>query len=287
MTERFLPPPPAPRAAAFFDLDRTLISGSSTFTFGVAAWRASLLDGRRLTGDAVRALSFRLFGASDERSAATRDRMLDAIRDVPEVDLAALNGVILPRLVEQVRPESRRLIEMHRTAGREQWIVSASAQGIVEPLAHAIGMTGGIGTRVTVRDGVFTGELDGPFVYGEGKVVAIRTIARERHYDLERCYAYSDSISDQPMLELVGHPVAVNPDRDLEALARSRGWPIVIFAERRKRILTASTIAGGMLGLAATAYGFGLQRGRDAGRANGRADGHTDAGRSARRSLFR
>ena len=262
MAERFSPPPARPRAAAFFDLDRTLISGSSTFTFGVAAWRASLLDGRRLRGDAVRALSFRLFGASDERSASTRDRLLDAIRDVPEEDLAALNGVILPRLVEQVRPESRELIEMHRAEDREQWIVSASAQGIVEPLAHAIGMTGGIGTRIAVRDGVYTGELDGPFVYGDGKVEAIRAIAEERHYDLERCFAYSDSISDRPMLELVGHPVAVNPDRGLETLARARGWPIVIFARRTKRILTASTLAGGMLGLAASAYGLGMQRGR-------------------------
>lgn len=262
MAERFSPPPARPRAAAFFDLDRTLISGSSTFTFGVAAWRASLLDGRQLRGDAVRALSFRLFGASDERSASTRDRLLDAIRDVPEDDLAALNGVILPQLVEQVRPESRELIEMHRAEDREQWIVSASAQGIVEPLAHAIGMTGGIGTRIAVRDGVYTGELDGPFVYGEGKVEAIRAIAEGRHYDLERCFAYSDSISDRPMLELVGHPVAVNPDRGLETLARARGWPIVIFARRTKRILTASTLAGGMLGLAASAYGLGMQRGR-------------------------
>jgi len=210
----------------------------------------------------VRALSFRLFGASDERSASTRDRLLGAIRGVAEEDLAALGSVILPRLVDQVRPESRDLIEMHRSVGREQWIVSASSQGIVEPLAHAIGMTGAIGTRVAVRDGIYTGELDGPFVYGEGKVEAIRAIADARGYDLERCYAYSDSISDQPMLELVGHPVAVNPDRGLEALARARGWPIVIFARRTKRILGASTLAGSMLGLAASAYGAGLQRGR-------------------------
>jgi len=260
--ERFVPPPSAPNAAAFFDLDRTLISGSSTFTFGVAAWRASLLEGRQLTGDAVRALSFRLFGASDERTRQTRDRLLDAIRGTDEVDLAQLSHTIVPRLVEQVRPESRELIEWHREAGRDQWIVSASAQGIVDPLAHAIGMTGGIGTRVQVKEGTFTGELDGPFVYGEGKVVAIRAIARERGYDLSRCYAYSDSISDRPMLELVGHPVAVNPDRDLETLARARGWPIVIFARRAKRIATASTLVGTMMGLAVTAYGYGLRRGR-------------------------
>lgn len=263
MTEPFEPPPSRPRAAAFFDLDRTLISGSSTFTFGVAAWRASLLDGRQISGDAVRALSFRLYGASDERSASTRDRLLGAIRGTCVEDLDGLNDVIVPRLVEQVRPESRELIEMHRAAGREQWIVSASAQGIVDPLARAIGMTGGIGTRVAVRDGAYSGELDGPFVYGEGKVEAIEAIASARDYDLARCYAYSDSISDRPMLELVGHPVAVNPDRALEQLARSRGWPIVIFSRRAKRIVTASTLAGGLIGLAATAYGYGVHRGKE------------------------
>jgi phosphoserine phosphatase len=124
-------------------------------------------------------------------------------------------------------------------------------------------MTGGIGTRIAVRDGVFTGELDGPFVYGPGKVEAISAIAEARAYDLTRCYAYSDSISDRPMLEMVGHPVAVNPDRGLEQLARSRGWPIVIFARRAKRIVTASTLAGGLLGVAATAYGYGVHRGRE------------------------
>ena len=97
--ERFQPPPRAPHAAAFFDLDRTLISGSSTFTFGVAAWRASLVEGRRLRGDAVRALSFRLFGASDERTASTRDRLLDAIQGASEADLAQLSFAIVPRLV--------------------------------------------------------------------------------------------------------------------------------------------------------------------------------------------
>jgi len=261
VTDRPGPAPTGPRGAAFFDLDRTLISGSSSFTFAAAAWRASLLEGRQIRRDAVRALSFRLFGASDERSAQTRDRLLDAIRGARVDDLAELGVVILPRLVDQVRPESRELIEMHHAAGREQWIVSASSQEIVDPLARAVGMTGGIGTRLEVVDGVYTGELDGPFVYGEGKVEAIMAIVNERGYDLGRCYAYSDSVSDLPMLELVGHPVAVNPDRALEALARARGWPVVIFARRAKRIATASTLAGGLLGVAATAYSLGVQRG--------------------------
>ena len=262
MTEPFHPPPPAPHSAAFFDLDRTLISGSSTFAFGIAAWRAELLDGRRLSIDAVRALSFRLFGASDERALDTRQRMLDAIRDAPVADLAALEHVIVPRLIDQVRPESRELVEMHRDAGRDTWIVSASGMGIVEPLARAVGMTGGVGTRLATADGRYTGELDGPFVYGEGKVEAVRALAQERGYDLRLSYAYSDSASDVPLLELVGHPVAVNPDRELETLARARGWPVVVFARRAKRVATVTTLATTALGIALAAYGAGHQRGR-------------------------
>lgn len=261
MTEPFSPPPPAPRAAAFFDLDRTLISGSSTFAFGVAAWRAELLDGRRLSVDAARALSFRLFGATDERALDTRQRMLDAIRDAPVAELAALEHVIVPRLIDQVRPESRELVEMHRDAGRDTWIVSASGEGIVAPLARAVGMTGGVGTRLATADGRYTGELDGPFVYGEGKVEAVRALADERDYDLRLSYAYSDSASDVPLLELVGHPVAVNPDRELELLARARGWPVVVFARRAKRIATATTLATTAVGIALAAYGAGHQRG--------------------------
>ena len=115
--------------------------------------------------------------------------------------------------------------------------MSAAPQEIVEPLAHSLGMTSGIGTRSDVVDGVYTGELDGPFCYGEGKVQAMREIADWQGYDLSQCYAYSDSASDLPMLEAVGHPVAVNPDGKLERHARRHGWPIVIFSQRTKSVI--------------------------------------------------
>src|SRR5690606_23830390 len=130
--------------------------------------------------------------------------------------------------------EARRLVDIHRHAGRATYIVSAAPREIVEPLAVALGMTGGVGTCGEVDDGIYTGRLDGPFCYGEGKVEAIRELARWEGFDLGQCYAYSDSASDLPMLSAVGHPVAVNPDSKLERHARTHGWPVVIFSQRTK-----------------------------------------------------
>ena len=127
-------------------------------------------------------------------------------------DLVALNAEVLPKLLAKIRPEARRLLDLHRHAGRNTYIVSAAPVEIVEPLARSLGMTAGIGTRGEVVDGVYTGELDGPFCYGAGKVEAMQEIARWDGLDLGQCYAYCDSASDLPMLEAVGHPVAVNPD---------------------------------------------------------------------------
>lgn len=249
-------------AAAFFDLDRTLIAGSSAFAFGVAAWRADLVETDALVRDATRALSFRLFGATDERTDEVRERMLGAVVGAARDELVALNEELVPRLLGRVRPESRALIDLHHAEGRESWIVSASPHELVEPLAGAIGMTGAIGTRSEVVDGRYTGALDGPFVYGPGKAEAIGALADERGYDLRLSYAYSDSVSDLPMMELVGHPVAVNPDRALERVARTRGWPIVVFAQRTKRVIGATSAIAGAAAIAGATYAVGRRHGR-------------------------
>jgi len=251
------------RAAAFFDLDRTLISGASPATFAVAAWRGGMLDGGLLARDALGAVMFRLFGASDETSNASRDRILEIVRGTRRDELVALNEVVIPTLLDKIRPESHGLIEMHHEAGRDTYIVSASPQELVGALASALGMTGGIGTRAAVDDaGHYTGLLDGPFVYGEGKVEAIADLASDRGYDLRLSYGYSDSASDLPMLDLVGHPVAVNPDSALESVAQQRGWPIVIFSRRTKRVIKTTTAISGAIGLASTTYAVGRRHGR-------------------------
>ena len=210
-------------SAAFFDLDRTLISGSSAFVLGIAAWRGKLVPTHQFLRDAAGAVAFKFAGASDETSEGVRDRILGAVKGVRLDDLVALNADIVPKLMAMVRPEAARLLEQHRHAGRATYIVSASPVELVEPLAKALGMTAGIGTRSAIVDGVYTGELAGPFCYGPGKVEAISELARWEGLDLGQCWAYSDSASDLPLLEAVGHPVAVNPDSKLERFAGQRG----------------------------------------------------------------
>lgn len=257
MTESVQLPTHGP-SAAFFDLDRTLIAGSSAFMFGVAAWRAGMMSAGQLVRDGLGALSFKLLGDLGGNSAErVRERILGAVRGTARDDLLSLNEVILPKLLERVRPESKELVESHRRRGRATYIVSASPIEIVEPLAAALGMTHGIGTRSEIVDGCYTGELEGPFCYGTGKVEAIVELARWEGFDLQQCYAYSDSISDLPMLEAVGHAVAVNPDSKLERVARRHGWPVVIFNRRTKSVIRRTTAGLGTAALAAGSFTAG------------------------------
>ncbi|MFM7686035.1 MAG: HAD family hydrolase [Actinomycetota bacterium] len=246
-------------SAAFFDLDRTLISGSSAFVLGVAAWRGKLVPTSQFARDAFDALAFRLAGASDDTSMGVRDRILGAVRGVRVDDLVALNTDIVPKLLERVRPESLRLVEQHRDAGRATYIVSASPVELVQPLARALGMTDGIGTVGEVTDGRYTGELAGPFCYGDGKVEVLRELARWEGFDLDHCWAYSDSASDLPMLRAVGHPVAVNPDARLERVAGELGWPVVTFSQRTKAVIRRTTQAVGATALLVGGFAGGVR----------------------------
>lgn len=250
-------------AAAFFDLDRTLISGASAFPFGVEAWR----QGMATSGDIARwtseAIAFLIAGdKGGGGSMDLRSEFLNRIKGASVSDLDNIGHAVLPKLIARVRPESRKLIAMHHEAGRDTWIVSASPQRIVEPLAATLGMTGAIGTDGEVVDGRFTGELDGPFIYGPGKSQAIEKLASDRGYDLKLSYAYSDSVSDLPMMEAVGHPVAVNPDSDLDTVAHERGWPIVIFARKTKRAFAFSGVLVASMSAAGVAYALGRKHAR-------------------------
>jgi HAD superfamily hydrolase (TIGR01490 family) len=255
---------PGRQQAAFFDLDRTLIAGSSAFTFAIAAWRKDMVPTRQFAKDAAGAITFKLRGdAGDhENVAKIRERMLHAVTGSEQQDLVALNETILPKLLDKVRPEAKKLLESHHRRGHNTYIVSAAPVEIVEPLAQALGMSAGIGTRALVEDGVYTGELAGPFCYGPGKVEAIEEVAHWEGFDLSRCYAYSDSASDLPMLEAVGHPVAVNPDARLGAAAAERGWPVVIFRRRTKQVVRRSTAGVGAVALAGAGFAAGLELGK-------------------------
>ncbi len=245
-------------SAAFFDLDRTLIAGSSAFTLAAAARSARLLPNTAFIRAGLAATLFKFFGSKDDTTETARQQVLSFVTGQRQDDLTALNEHVLPVLLNRIRPEARRLLDLHRQAGRSTFIVSAAPQEIVGPLALSLGMTGGIGTRAEVHDGIYTGELTGPFCYGEGKVTALSELARWDGLDLAQCYAYSDSASDLPMLEAVGHPVVVNPDKRLERHARRHGWPVVHFRQQTKQVarrtlagLTTTAIAAGSFAIGA------------------------------------
>jgi HAD superfamily hydrolase (TIGR01490 family) len=229
------------RTAAFFDLDRTLIRGSANFPLAVAAFRAGYVPPRDLVRDAVSAVRFVLHGATDEASAALRERILRAVAGHPAADVVALGETFIPRLARRVLPEARAALDLHAARGEDRVIVSASPIEIVSAIADALGLEGAVGTRSEIVDGRYTGRLEGPFCYREGKVAEVRRLAAERGYDLSRSTAYSDSISDLPFLQAVGNPVAINADKALRAHAAGHDWRTIAVARPGIRRATVAT----------------------------------------------
>jgi HAD superfamily hydrolase (TIGR01490 family) len=244
----------AGRGAAFFDLDKTLIEGSSALHFARAAYRTGMLSRRQLARDAWANVRFRLRGSTDAATEELKQRILDAIAGQRTVDLARLGPQVLAGVLPVVYQEVLDEAYAHQDAGRPAYIVTAASQELADVLAQVLVLDGGIGMRAEVRDGVYTGRADGPFTYREGKAEAIRELAEREGIDLAESYAYSDSESDLPMLRVVGHPVAVNPDPALQRIAREEGWRIMRFDKLGRRI----KLAGAVVGLALTAGGAGF-----------------------------
>jgi HAD superfamily hydrolase (TIGR01490 family) len=243
------------RAAAFFDLDKTLMAGSSGMQFARVATRHGLVGRRQLASWAFEHLRYRLRGTTDERTAEVLRVARETIAGVPARELERMNPEVLAAILPRVYPQMLDEVYAHQDAGRATFIVSAAGNGVVEPLAVVLGMDGGIGTRYEIGpDGALSGRFDGPFVYGPGKVVAMRAFAAEHGIDLAASYAYSDSVSDLPMLRAVGHPVVVNPDPPLAELAREEGWQTMRFERLGRRLVALSVTA------LATVAGFGASR---------------------------
>ena len=243
----------AHRGAAFFDLDKTLMQGSSAFQFGRAAYRAGLLSRRQLLSDAVANVQFRLRGATDADSLALRERIAASLEGTRVVDLERLGANVLAGILPRIYPQMVALAHEHQDHGRPAYIVTAASQDLADILAKVMAFDGAVGSDISeVRDGVYTGRPAGVFVYRSGKATAIRELAKREGIDLAASYAYSDSESDLPMLEAVGHPVAVNPDGALGKIARERGWDVLRFDRLGRRLKTAAA-----LGAAAGAGGVG------------------------------
>jgi HAD superfamily hydrolase (TIGR01490 family) len=243
-------------SAAFFDLDKTLMQGSSAFQFGRAAYRAGLMGRRQLLADAVANIQFRLRGATDADSMALRERIAASLEGTRVVDLERLGVDVLAGILPRVYPQMLALAHEHQDAGRRAYIVTAASQELADILARVMALDGAVGSGISEAvDGVYTGRPTGVFVYRSGKAAAIEHLAAREGIDLTRSYAYSDSESDLPMLEAVGHPVAVNPDSSLARIARERGWDVLRFDRLGRRLkavaaLGAAAGAGGVGGVA-------------------------------------
>jgi HAD superfamily hydrolase (TIGR01490 family) len=254
----------AAKAAAFFDLDKTLMEGSSALHFARAAYRNGMLSRRQLVRSGVANLRFRLRGSTDSDTDELRQRVLESIAGQHVRDLARLGPEILAGILPRLYREVLREAWEHQDAGRPAYIVTAASQELADVLARVLVLDGGIGARSEVRDGVYTGRAAGPFTYREGKATAIRELAEAEDIDLASSYAYSDSESDLPMLRAVGHPVAVNPDATLARIARSEGWQVIHFDKLHRRLKLAAGAAG--LALVGSGGGYVAARLRAPGR---------------------
>jgi HAD superfamily hydrolase (TIGR01490 family) len=236
-------------AAAFFDLDRTLMAGSSAYEFARASYRNGLLSRRQLARGAWANVQFRLRGSTDAATDELRARIAQAIEGVRVRDLQRLGPSVLAGVLPRIYPQMLQVAWEHQDAGREVYICTAAAHELAEVLASVLGFDGGIGARSEVRDGVYTGRPHGPFTYREGKAEAMRELAAARGIDLAQSWAYSDSESDLPMLRAVGNPVAVNPDATLARIAREEGWEVLRFERLGRRLVVAgSVVAAATLG---------------------------------------
>jgi HAD superfamily hydrolase (TIGR01490 family) len=217
------------RSAAFFDLDKTVIAKSSALAFGRPLYRDGLIGRRELVKAAYAQLMFRLGGADEQQMARIRDAVAHLctgwrVEQVQQIVNETLEELINPYLYA----EAAALIVEHRAAGRDVVLVSSSGEEMVRPIGELLGIADVIATRMVVEDGRYTGVVDF-YAAGPNKAVAVRELAADRGYDLADSYAYSDSISDVPLLETVGHATVVNPDRALRRLALERGWPMLEF----------------------------------------------------------
>ena len=221
------------------------MQGSSAFQFGRAAFRAGLMSRRQLIADAWANVMFRLRGSSDEDTHALRDRISASLAGTRVRDLERLGPEVLAGVLPRIYPQILAIAHEHQDAGRRSYITTAASQELAQLLAHVLVLDGGIGSEFSEAvDGVYTGRPTGLFIYGEGKARAIEELAQREGIELAASYAYSDSASDLPMLRLVGHPVVVNPDRELLRIAREEGWEVLRCDRLSRRIKTVAGLAG-------------------------------------------
>jgi HAD superfamily hydrolase (TIGR01490 family) len=249
------------RAAAFFDLDKTVIAKSSTLAFGRPFFQGGLINRRAVLKAAYAQFVFSQAGADAQQMERLRAQITALCTGWDVATVHDIVGETLHHIVDPlVYAEAADLIEEHKAAGREIVIVSSSGAEVVEPIGEMLGADRVVATRMVTEDGRYTGEIEF-YAYGENKAAAMREVSAEGGYDLADCYAYSDSITDLPMLSAVGHPTAVNPDRGLRKAAVEKGWPVLEFSRpvsmrARFSVPPAPVVTGAAVGVGAAVAGL-------------------------------
>lgn len=262
---------PTGRIAAFFDLDKTIIAKSSTLAFSKPFFDQGLINRRAVLKSSYAQFLFLLSGADHDQMERMRAHIASMCAGW---DVEQVRSIVAETLHDIVDPlvfaEAADLIADHKLRGHDIVVVSASGEEIVGPIAEALGADISTATRMEVENGRYNGTVEF-YCYGEGKVEAMNSLAASHNYELSQSYAYSDSVTDLPMLRAVGHPTAVNPDRALRKEAASLGWPILTFSnpvslrsrlQRPSGTTVAASAAVGLSAIAAGAITYGLLRGK-------------------------
>jgi HAD superfamily hydrolase (TIGR01490 family) len=247
---------PDPTAAAFFDVDNTMMMGASLFWFARGLAARKYFSSRDLAKFVWQQAKFRVAGNESADDMHTiRENALAFVADRPVAEIVRASEEIYDELMaDRIWTGTRVLAQKHLDAGQRVWLVTATPVELASIIAHRLGLTGALGTVAEVVDGRYTGRLVGELMHGEAKAEAVMALAEREGLDLSRCTAYSDSANDLPMLSLTGTAVAVNPDTELRAVARARGWTIRDFRTGRKAAkigvptVAAAALSGGIVG---------------------------------------
>ncbi|MBP2403697.1 HAD family hydrolase [Streptomyces syringium] len=253
------------RAAAFFDLDNTVMQGAALFHFGRGLYKRHFFQKRELARFAWQQAWFRLAGVEDpEHMQDARDSALSIVKGHRVSELMSIGEEIYDEyMAERIWPGTRALAQAHLDAGQKVWLVTAAPVETATIIARRLGLTGALGTVAESVGGVYTGKLVGEPLHGPAKAEAVRALAAAEGLDLSRCAAYSDSANDIPMLSIVGYPYAVNPDSRLRKHARERGWRLRDYRTGRKAAkvgIPAAAAAGALAGGAAAAVALHRRR---------------------------
>ena len=245
---------PEPGVAAFFDVDNTVMRGASIWHLGLGLWRRDFFTVRDVGSMAWKQARYAALGESLEHVDQIREQALGFIagRSVEEIRLVGEDVFDEVLMQSKVWPGTKALTRIHLEAGHEVWLVTATPVEVAKVIARRMGLTGALGTVAESVDGIYTGRLVGEPMHGPAKARAIEALAEERDLDLGRCSAYSDSANDIPMLSLVGHPVAINPDKALHDHAKAHGWTIHDYRTGRRaakvglQAMAATALAGAL-----------------------------------------